>query len=80
MKWKRDAAEPWDEVEPLGERVVLLLIRLTQIMVVAWVTMEIPLPFIIRGLNLKGPVVALATVILIGKTVYDTLFYDHYPR
>jgi hypothetical protein len=79
MKRERDAAEYWDECEPLGERCVLLLIRLTQIMVVAWLAMELPLPFIIRGLNLKGPVVALAAVILIGKTVYDTLFYDHYP-
>ena len=50
------------------------------IMLVAWLAMDIPLPFIIRGLNLKGPVVALGTVIMIGKTVYDTLFYDRYPR
>jgi hypothetical protein len=80
MKLKRQREELWDPCEPLGERCVLLLIRLTQIIVVAWFTMEIPLPFIIRGLNLKGPIVALATVIWIGKTVYDTLFYDRYPR
>ena len=79
MKRKETAVEHWDECEPLGERCVLLLIRLTQIMLVAWLAMEIPLPFIIRGLNLKGPVVAMMTVIMIGKTVYDTLFYDRYP-
>ena len=36
------------------------------------------LPIIGDYLPLKNVIVCLAAVILIGKTVLDTLFYDHY--
>lgn len=67
-----------DQRETLAERCILLLLRLTQIILAAWIAMELPLPVLQHGLPLKGPLVSLVTVVLIGKAVYDTFFYDRY--
>lgn len=64
--------------EPMAVRWILLLLRLTQIILVAWIAMVLPMPAIEQWLPLKGPLVSLAAVILIGKAIYDTLFYERY--
>jgi hypothetical protein len=52
--------------------------RLFLIVGYSWVAISIQLPIISDYLSLKNVLVCLAAVILTGKAVYDTLFYDHY--
>ena len=66
--------------DPMPERWILLLLRLSQAILVAWVGSEISIPALERGLPVKGSIVSLVCVILIGKAVYDTLFYPRYRR
>jgi hypothetical protein len=59
-------------------RVGELCHRIFLIVGYAWVGVEIDLPVVGDYLPLKNVIVCLAAVLFIGKTVLDTLFYDHY--
>ena len=52
--------------------------RISLIIGYAWVGVRLELPIIADYLPLKNVLVCLAAVLLIGKTIYDTLFYDHF--
>jgi hypothetical protein len=39
---------------------------------------RVPFPLLDDWLPIKNVVIAIAAVGLIGKTLFDTLFYDHY--
>jgi uncharacterized SAM-binding protein YcdF (DUF218 family) len=55
-----------------------LCYRLFLIIGYAWVGIRIELPLVAEYLPLKNVLIVLAAVIMIGKTIYDTLFYDHF--
>ena len=62
----------------MADRWVLLFLRLSQAIAIFWLGSEIPIPFLDRGLPLKSSLLTLSCVILVGKAVYDTLFYPRY--
>jgi hypothetical protein len=73
------AADAWWQRwrEPLV-RLGRLCHRVFLILGYAWLGIVIRLPVITDYLPLKNVLICLAAVILIGKTVLDTLFYDRY--
>ena len=75
---KADSEPVLKSGEPMPERWILLLLRLSQAILVAWVGSEISIPALERELPVKGSIVSLVCVILVGKAVYDTLFYPRY--
>lgn len=56
----------------------LLCVRLLILAGVAWVLLQLPLPILYEWLPLKNVVVAVGSVLIGGKMLYDTLFYDHF--
>lgn len=56
----------------------LALLRIGLIAAGASVLMRVPLPVLEDWLPVKNVVIAVAAVGLIGKTLFDTLFYDHF--
>jgi len=66
--------------EPMPDRWILLILRLTQAIAIAWLGSEIPMPALERGLPVKSSVVSLVFIVLAGKAVYDTLFYPRYRQ
>jgi hypothetical protein len=72
---------PVDEqiaAEPVWVRWVLLALRLTQIVLCAWILVLLPLPILADWLPLKNVIVVMSAVVLGGKSLYDTLFFDRY--
>ena len=63
---------------PMPDRWILLILRLTQAIVIAWLGSEIPIPSLERALPVKSSVVSFVFILLVGKAVYDTLFYPRY--
>ena len=59
-------------------RWVLLGVRVAQILLVAYILRWLSIPLLEEWMPLKNFVVAVGSIILIGKTLFDTLFYDHY--
>lgn len=59
-------------------RWVLLGVRVVQILLIAYILRWLSIPLLEEWMPLKNFVVAVGTVVLIGKTLFDTLFYDHY--
>ena len=59
-------------------RWVLLGFRVAQILLVAYILRWLSVPLLEEWMPLKNFVVAVVTVVLIGKTLFDTLFYDHF--
>lgn len=64
--------------DPFPARVVLLLLRLTQAILVAWLVMAVPLPVTNPWVTLQAPLGAFLGVVLLGMALYDTLFYSRY--
>jgi hypothetical protein len=61
-----------------AERWILLVLRLTQIGLLTWIALTLPVPALEQGLPLKAPLVVLAAILLTGKAFYDTLFYSRF--
>ncbi len=55
-----------------------LLLRLAAIAAGAALALQIPLPALEAWLPLRNVLVAVVTVGLMGKALYDTLFYDRF--
>lgn len=75
------AALPTDEsVRPEKRwlRWALLLVRLAQILLVAYLLRWLSFPLLEEWMPVKNFLVAVGTVVLIGKTLFDTFFYDHF--
>lgn len=66
------------EPQPLLHRLVLLLLQLTAIALAAWISSRIPLPVLDSWLPVKNIVVAGTAIVLAGKCLYDTLFFDRF--
>ena len=60
------------------DRWVDLALRLATIAVGAWAVSRLPLPLLDDWLPIKNVVIAVVSVGLTGKALYDTLFYDHF--
>jgi len=56
----------------------LLCVRLLILGGVAWLLLQLPLPALYEWLPLKNVLVAVGSVLVGGKMLYDTLFYDHF--
>jgi hypothetical protein len=76
--FSRSAAAWWQRWREPILRLGRLCYRIVLIVGYAWVGIMIRLPVITDYLPLKNVLICLAAVILIGKAVLDTLFYDHY--
>jgi hypothetical protein len=63
-----------DWLVPIAE----LAIRLTAIILAAELLLNVPLPLVGTPLTLVHALIALAAVALVGITIFETLFYDHY--
>ena len=75
------AALPTEETAPPEKwwlRWALLFVRLAQILLAALLLQWLSFPLLEEWMPLKNFVVAVGTVVLIGKTLFDTLFYDHF--
>lgn len=55
-----------------------LFYRLSLILLFFWILALLPSPTEAIPLRLKNGLVGIIAVLYIGKTLYDTLFYDHY--
>ena len=63
-----------DWLAPIAE----LTLRLTAIILAAELRLSVPLPMEGSPLTLVHALIALAAVALVGITIFETLFYDHY--
>ena len=55
-----------------------LAIRLLVITLAATVATRLPLPVLEEWLPVKNVVVAVMAILLVGKALYDTFFYDRF--
>ena len=55
-----------------------LFVRLSAITLAAAIATRLPLPILDEWLPAKNVVVAVLAVLLIGKCLYDTFFYDRF--
>ena len=55
-----------------------LAVRLSVITLAAVVATRLPLPVLEDWLPVKNVVVAVMAILLIGKALYDTFFYDRF--
>jgi hypothetical protein len=60
------------------ERWLLTLSRIVIIFLVASILTRLPLPIVEDWLPIKDVVIAVVSVILAGKCLFDTFFYDHF--
>lgn len=67
-----------DAVRAAWRRWLFAIGRICLIALGAAVFARLPLPLLDESLPMKNVVVVIVAVGLIGKTVFDTLFYDHY--
>lgn len=58
--------------------VVELTVRLAVIILAAEVLLSVPLPLVGTPLTLVHALIALTAVALVGISIYESLFYDHY--
>jgi hypothetical protein len=63
-----------DWLVPIAE----LAIRLAAIILLAEILLNVPLPLEGTPLTLVHALIAFAAVALVGVTIFETLFYDHY--
>ena len=63
-----------DWLVPIAE----LALRLAAIILAAELLLSVPLPLEGTPLTLVHALIALAAVALVGITIFETLFYDHY--
>jgi hypothetical protein len=68
----------WRRWREPARRLGNLSYRLFLIVGYAWVGLRIDLPVIGEYFPLKNVLICLVAIILTGKTLYDTLFYDHF--
>lgn len=61
-----------------AERWSLLLVRVAAILAGAVFCSRLPLPVLEEWLPLKNVAVAVAAVVLTGRALYDTFFYDRF--
>jgi len=61
-----------------GERLTLLLLRWAIIAAVAWAALLVPLPVLEGWLPVKDALIVAGAIFWMGKTLYDTLYYDRY--
>jgi hypothetical protein len=54
------------------------LYQLSLIILAAWILALLPSPSEAVPLRLKNGLVGICAVLMVGKTLYDTLFYDRY--
>lgn len=60
------------------ERLLILGLRLSAIGMVAWFLLQLPLPLLDAWLPLRDVAVVLGALIMSGKALFDTLFYDRF--
>lgn len=56
----------------------VFLFRMSIVVIVAWALTLLPSPTEALPLRLKNGLVGIGMVLFLGKTLYDTLFYDRY--
>jgi hypothetical protein len=61
-----------------GARWLLFFLRVAEIGLSAWIAVLLPLPILDEWLPVKNVVIAVLTIVLIGKSLFDTLFFDRY--
>jgi hypothetical protein len=54
------------------------LYKASVLLAVAWAMVLVPGPVGALSYDMKNGAVVIATVLYLGKLLYDTLFYDHY--
>ena len=69
---------PIDARQPLLHRLLLLPLQLMAIALAAWISSQVPLPVLDAWLPVKNVVVAGTAIVLSGKCLYDTLFFDRF--
>ena len=62
------------------QRVADLCMRVGVILLVTALIIALPEPSGDSVVRYKNAVTALACVVLLGKTLFDTFFYDHFSR
>ena len=72
------AEETPRKVMSLAERWALFALRAAEIGLCAWIAVLLPLPILDEWLPVKNVVIAVFTIVLIGKSLFDTLFFDRY--
>jgi hypothetical protein len=77
--FSRGTTETAGEPRPLrpAERWLLFAVRVAIIALVAC-AVKIQLPVLDNWLPVKDVTVVAAAIVLTGKALFDTLFYDHY--
>ncbi|MCC2668232.1 MAG: hypothetical protein K0Q72_703 [Armatimonadetes bacterium] len=65
-------------IPPVLERWLLALTRIAINFLAAAILMRLPLPIVADWLAIKDVVIAVVAVILSGKCLFDTFFYDHF--
>ena len=66
------------EVPVWIQRALDLCLRLALIFLGAWIALHLPFPLLDDWLPVKNVVVAITAIVLSGKSLYDTLFFDRY--
>ena len=66
---KRRRASPW----------VRLGIAWTLIAAGAWLLLRVPIPYLAELPAVRNLLVVAGAIMLAGKALYDTLFYDRFP-
>lgn len=54
------------------------LYKLSVLITVAWTLVLLPSPSSALSFDMKNGAVVIATVLYLGKLLYDTLFFDHF--
>ena len=60
------------------ERWLVLLLRLLIIALCAFIAGRLPLPIVDDWLPVRDVVVVVSAIVVSGKVLYDTFFYDHF--
>jgi len=63
---------------PWSYRWVLFLLQAGIIALCAWIAIQVPTPLVEDWLPVKNVLVGCVAIILTGKSLFDTLFFDRF--
>jgi hypothetical protein len=61
-----------------ADRWARLARRLLMVAAVTWTALRLPLPMLNDYLQLRDVIVTITSILVTGKLLFDTLFFDHY--